>query len=218
MIIQGHQREYPSLLRPVSPRSMRVPEVRAARLAMLDQPHIQPLSALAADIRAQQHVEVPEFDPLDGGIDARILFLFEKPGPMTSASRTGKAGSGFISRDNDDPSAEATFRFMETAGIPREDTVTWNVVPGWNGTRKITAQELAAGVADAKRLLERLHAARTVVLVGKKAARATKLFSSAGFAVFESPHPSPLVRAKYPERWSQIPDIWRAAYKSIPKA
>ena len=88
--------------------------------------------------------EVPYFDPLDGGIDARVLCLFEKPGPMTdSRPRAGKRiGSEFISRNNDDRSAEATFRFMVQAGIPRELTVTWNVVPSWNGTRRVRASGL----------------------------------------------------------------------------
>jgi hypothetical protein len=44
------------------------------------------------------------------------LFLFEKLGPMTAEA----GGSGFISRNNDDPTAEATFRFMEQAKIPRK--------------------------------------------------------------------------------------------------
>ncbi|WP_212036396.1 hypothetical protein [Bradyrhizobium sp. JYMT SZCCT0428] len=36
-------------------------------------------------------VEVPDFDPADGGIEARVLFLFEKPGPMTAAVGKGDA-------------------------------------------------------------------------------------------------------------------------------
>ena len=55
------------------------------------------------------------FDPRDGGIRAQALFLFEKPGPKANAS-------GFISRDNDDPTAENIFRFMNQAGIPRKKT------------------------------------------------------------------------------------------------
>jgi hypothetical protein len=56
-------------------------------------------------------VEVPEFDPLDGGVEAQVLFLFEKPGPMTAELGGSKrSGSGFISRNNDDPTAEATFK------------------------------------------------------------------------------------------------------------
>lgn len=199
---------------PVAPRSMRSPDVRAARRAILNLPHIAPLAAFAADLRERQSVEVPDFDPLDGGVNARLLFLFEKPGPMTSEAKTGRVGSGFISRDNDDPTAEATFRFMAAAGIPRQQTLIWNVVPGWNGTRKITRAELIAGVAEARSLLDLLPATRTVVLVGKKAARATSLFKAAGYAVFTSPHPSPLVRASKPDEWSGISEIWAAAFQS----
>ena len=116
-----------------------------------------------------------------------------------------------------DPSAEATFNFMIAAGIPREDTVTWNVVPGWNGTRKITGRELREGVAEARNLLALLLNARTVVLVGRKAARAGPLFRDAQFSVFESLHPSPLVRASRPEAWADIPRRWADAYAAIAK-
>jgi hypothetical protein len=81
--------------------------MRAMWKAMLTLPHIAPLSAYAAKLRLRGSVEVPEFDPLDGGVNARILFLFEKPGPMTADGSTfsERSGSGFISRD--DPTAEA---------------------------------------------------------------------------------------------------------------
>jgi hypothetical protein len=38
------------------------------------------------------------------------------------------AGSGFISRNNNNPSAEATFDSMYQAAIPRGRAVLWNVV------------------------------------------------------------------------------------------
>lgn len=117
-----------------APRSMRLPEVREARRAMLDQPHIKPLTDFVRRLRETHDAEFPDFDPADGGVNASIIFLLEKPGPMTSSARAGRSGSGFISRDNDDPTAEATFNFMIQAGIPREKTVLWNLVPGWNGT------------------------------------------------------------------------------------
>src|SRR5690242_12415653 len=91
------------------PRSMRDAGVRQRRRAMLTLPHVAPLTAYAAELRLRSSVEVPEFDPLDGGVDARVLFLLEKPGPMTAdGSRfSGRSGSGFISRNNDDPTAAA---------------------------------------------------------------------------------------------------------------
>ena len=59
-----------------------------------------------------------------------------------------RQGLGFISRDNDDPTAEASFRFYREAGIDRKQSVVWNVIPGWNGTIKVTAAELRTGVQD----------------------------------------------------------------------
>src|SRR5216684_534625 len=97
-----------------APRSMRNAGVRKRRKLMLDLPHIARLTAYAAKLRERGSVEVPEFDPLDGGVDARVLFLFEKPGPMT-AELGRRTGSGFISRNNDDATAEATFYFMQQA-------------------------------------------------------------------------------------------------------
>ncbi|SUA78185.1 hypothetical protein [Pandoraea pnomenusa] len=100
-----------------APRTLRSPEAIAFRRAMLTEPHIAPLASYVAGLR-QQHPawEFLDFDPLDGGTDADMLFLLEKPGPMTSP--TGKkVGSGFISRNNDDPTAEAVFDFMVRADI-----------------------------------------------------------------------------------------------------
>lgn len=184
---------------------MRDADVRERRRAMLTQPHIAPLTAYAARLRQRDSVEVPEFDPLDGGVEAQVLFLFEKPGPMTAAEA---GGSGFISRNNDDPTAEATFRFMEQAGIPRRLTVTWNVIPWWNGTRKVTGKELREGVACVRDLIALLPKLRAVVLVGQKAERARAYLDGTRLKLFVSAHPSPLVRAKHPERWNAIPAQW----------
>jgi hypothetical protein len=74
--------------------------VRERRAGMLHLPHIKPLTKFAMQLEDEGmgRVKVPKFDPLDAGIDARVLFLFEKPGPRT----VGQNGSGFISRNNDD--------------------------------------------------------------------------------------------------------------------
>ena len=108
-----------------------------------------PLSGSGAEkLRERRSVEVPEFDPLDGGVDARVLFLLEKPGPMTSGvdGTKQRTGSGFISRNNDDPTAEAIFNFMQQAGISRKMTISWNVIPWWNGTRKV--HQRSSGMAQ----------------------------------------------------------------------
>lgn len=188
-------------------RSLRSVKAVALRRLMLHQPHLAPLTEFVEKLRAKRpDCEFPYFDPLDGGSLADIRFLFEKPGPMTSA--TGK-GSGFVSRNNDDPTAEATFAFMKDAELSRKRTVIWNVVPGWNGTRKVTTRELREGVDYLKALLPLLRELRTIVLVGQNAQRAKPLFE--GFRIFVSPHPSPLVRASQPDVWRAIPSIWAQA-------
>lgn len=100
------------------PCSMRDPAVCLRRRAMLDLPHMVPLRDYVADLRCRTGSEVPDFDLLDGGIRAQVLFVFEKPGPMT-ATEGQRAGIGFISRNNDDATAAATCQFMRQAGIPR---------------------------------------------------------------------------------------------------
>ena len=195
-----------------SMRDMRDPEVTAQRKTMINQPHIAPLAAFAARLRERGSVEVPDFDPLDGGIDARILFLLEKPGPMT-AVKGKRVGSGFISRDNDDPTAAAIFEFMNQAGIPRKMSIIWNVIPWWNGTRKIGTPELKEGVDRVVELISLLPKLRAVVIVGAKAAAAKPFLSSTEAKLFSSDHPGPMVRARWPHRWKAIPVEWAKVRK-----
>lgn len=195
------------------PRTMKQLSTRERRSGMLREPHISPLTDYVHRLRARDDNEYPYFDPADGGIKATMAFLFEKPGPMTvPKGRDKRSGSGFISRDNDDPTAEATYEFFQKAKIRREHTILWNTVAGWNGTRAIKRDELLGGVADLRDLFELLPKLQVVVLVGKKAEKAEALVSEIpNIEVFKSPHPSPLVRASYPERWNSIPAIWKAA-------
>jgi hypothetical protein len=191
-------------------RSLRSPEAVALRKERLREPHMAPLAEFVVKLRtAHPDWEFPDFDPFDGGTNADILFLFEKPGPMTSAR--GK-GSGFISRDNDDPTAAAIFRFMKEADLPCNRTIIWNVIHGWNGTRRITAAEHKAGVDSlVYDLIPLLPKLRTIVLVGKKAERARKYLDETRFRIFTSAHPSPVVRASQPNIWRAIPSIWAQA-------
>jgi hypothetical protein len=140
------------------------------------------------------------------------LFLFEKPGPKTDP-RNG--GSGFISRDNDDPTAAATFSFMSCAGLRREQTVIWNTIPWWNATRAMTRTERTDGEAEVKRLRALLPKIHAVVLVGRTAARAQHLFS--GLHLIISDHPGPLVRARHFDRWKDIPNVWRRSLNTEEK-
>ena len=192
---------------PDLPSALRDPALRQQRRALLALPHMAPLAAYVARLR-RPGAEVPDFDPLDGGTEARVLFLLEKPGPQT-ASRTDREDTGFISRDNNGETPKALRRFMLEAGLPRRDTVVWNVVPWWNGSIAVTAAERAAGLRElphALALLPRLH---TAVLVGRTAERARPILQ--GLRILESAHPSPQVRAGNRALWDAIPGIWRQA-------
>jgi uracil-DNA glycosylase len=195
------------------PRSMRDAGVRQGRKAMLHFRHIAPLADYVAELRKRNLGEVPDFDPCDGGIDARVLFLFEKPGSMTSEAGR-RVGSGFISRNNDDLTAAAIFDFMQKAAIPRKLTVIWNVVPWWNGTRKVSAQELREGTDCLKKLISLLPL-RAVVMVGRKAAKAKPFLETTGLVLFTSCHPSPVARATCRDSWDAIPTEWAKVMESI---
>lgn len=187
------------------PRALRSVDTRMRRRAMLALPHMQPLAAYADRLRiSKPGTEVPDFDPLDGGVNARVLFLLEKPGPMAGSS-------GFISRNNDDPTAEATFQFMLAAGLPRQSTCLWNVVPWWNGKREVSSAELRDGAARVAELAELLTELRVVVLVGLRAAKAEAELRRRGLAVISSFHPSPINRAAAKAKWSAIPAEWAKA-------
>jgi hypothetical protein len=181
---------------------------RQRRLAMLHGAQMAPLTAFVEQMR-HPGIQVPYFDPLDGGTSARALFLFEKPGPMTRYENLGThPGSGFISRNNDDSTAEATFQFMVEAGIDRGLTALWNVIPAWNGTRKVTSREVKDGIQSLLRLLPLFSELRAIVLVGKKAAQAAPALRCTRLVLAVSAHPSPIVRASRPERWLAIPKAW----------
>ena len=198
-------------------RSMKSPEARAARLKMLELPHIAPLVRYAADLEVRLGVEVPHFDPADGGIEARILFLKEKPGPKTSTKRPGFTGSGFISRDNDDFTAETTYRLMNEIGLDRRLTIMWNAIPGWNGQIKFTPEERQAGLAEVPNLIRLLPKLEVVVLVGKNAWKAEPLLSRNDLTIFRSYHPSRRVCNSYPEHWRSIPFVWANAAAELRK-
>lgn len=196
---------------PEEPRSLRDKDQVLYRRILGTKDHMRPLGEMVCALRNEGRGSVPDFDPLDGGIEARLLFLLEKPGPMTDEARLGKSGSGFISRDNDDSTAAAVFKFMRLARIPREETLLWNVIPWWNGEIRVGKEEWREGIARLEALLDLLPRLQGVVLVGRKAARAEPAIIARGLPVWKTAHPSPRVRASYPELFQSIPQIWTEA-------
>jgi hypothetical protein len=192
-----------------APRANANPLEVDRRMAALGLPYMRPLVKYVQALRrAYPSAEVPDFDPLGGGVEADILFLLEKPGPKTS--RRG-GGSGLISICNDDPSAEASWHFLKQAGIDVGRTAHWNTIPEWDGTRAHSAADVNRGLAHLVPLIELLPRLQTIVTVGLKANKTAPLIRQCGLRHITSAHPSPLVRASNPELWLRIPEQWAEA-------
>ena len=175
-----------------TPRAHRDRREVERKRRLLEAPHVAPLTALVRRLRAAHGGVVPWFDPTEAGVEARILLLFENPGRRADAAQ----GSGFISADNDDPSAENMWRFLGEAGIDRRgDVVAWNVVPWYLGDdRKIgagRASDLEQARPALHELLRLLDELRVVVLFGRKAqAGWRRARPPVDVAVLQAPHPS----------------------------
>ncbi|MEH8993132.1 uracil-DNA glycosylase [Klebsiella quasipneumoniae subsp. quasipneumoniae] len=192
------------------PKSLKYESNIRRRQSLLTAPHMQPLTAYVESIRERlgDNVFIPDFDPLDGGINAEFIFLFEKPGPQTDL-RNG--GSGFISRDNNDDTAKAIFCFMQSIGLDRKRTLLWNTIPAWDNSRAYQALHVRKGIEILDELLPLLSNLKTIILVGKQAQKARKWLKARGYDIAESYHPSPCVKARYRQKWDQIPAAWEDA-------
>jgi uracil-DNA glycosylase len=170
--------------------SLAEPSALARRVAALGQPRMLPLNRLVARLRAE-HGRVPDFDPLDGGADARLLVLLESPSPKIDRT-------GFVSRDNPTGTARNLRRFLDRAAIARADTLIWNAVP-WvihaPGARNRAPRpaEIAAGLRELPVLLDLLPRLSAVVLAGRVAGQALAPLREARprLRAVTMPHPSP---------------------------
>jgi uracil-DNA glycosylase len=174
-----------------APKSLADPAALSARRASADEPHLLPLRDLARRIASERRAPVPDADPLDAGIEARLLLLLETPGP--AISRTG-----FVSRDNPTGTAANLFRFLREAAIPRADTLIWNTVPwvihaegGLNRAPSRSEQRLAEPYLAP--LLDILPHLAVVVLAGRIAGATREPLRRLrpGLPIVAIPHPSP---------------------------
>ncbi|PHS28129.1 MAG: hypothetical protein COA84_02460 [Robiginitomaculum sp.] len=159
-------------------------------LSMLKKPHIAPLTQFVDELKKElgAGVGIPYFDPLDGGINARLLWVLETPGPKA-------VGTNFVSRDNPDLTAKNTSIIFKKTGIKKEDTVLWNVVP-WNlsteeENQNPNAAEIRRGIPYLLRLIKILPKLEAVVLCGNSAKRAAQsIRESTKLKVFKTYHPA----------------------------
>jgi uracil-DNA glycosylase len=195
-----------------APKTLRIVEERMARLRALLHEHIAPLTSFVDGIRGtrDQPEDVPYFDPCDGGVAARVLFLLEAPGRRAR-------GSGFVSRNNPDETAKNMFELQREVGLRRELTVLWNIVPWYVGTGErllpVRRTDIEAASGWLNKLLAVLPDLRAVVLVGRNAERAAPLLTGTRLKVLVSPHPSPQALRTRPEKRVEILKVWSKAAK-----
>jgi hypothetical protein len=157
---------------------------------------------------------VPWFDPDDGGIHARILWLLEAPGPKATEFR---GGSGFVSCDNNDSTAQNTWETRVEAGVARHLVVHWNVVPYYLGDgqriKAATDDDLSATGALLSEMLALLPELRCVILGGEAAIRCWDRYAPPGhgLAAIRTKHPSPRNLNTRPQYRPLIVDAWKKA-------
>lgn len=188
-----------------APKTLASETERAGRIAMLSPPHISDLAYFVQRIRDAKgsSYQIPDFDPLDGGSNAQVLFLLEAPGPKAVIS-------GFASRNNPDETAKNFFLLNEEASVDRRLTITWNAVPWYigSGTKIRPARRDDVREADIwlKELLAALHELRFVIFVGQKSlhARGVVQDSRPTVQIMTMPHPSPMFINRDPRNRARV--------------
>ncbi len=175
-----------------------VVEAKHARLRA-GEPHVAPLVELADRIAIARglpsgQAEVPYPDPDGGGVHARALFLLSDPGPATDLDHARGNGSGLLSIDNDDPTAQRLWGTYKDVGLERRQCLHWNAVPFPIAGRQPSTTEKNEATAWTIELLRMLPRLRIVVLMGRVAEdswrRATEQVTTPGVHVLRTVHPS----------------------------
>jgi hypothetical protein len=163
--------------------------------------HVRPLNTLVTDWNEGGR-QVPWADPDSGGTTSRILFLHESPGPAAAAAH----GSGVISPDNNDQTAQPFWRLSHLAGLDRTSYINWNVVPWYVSATRTAATPTKRDASDALPYLHQFVSAltglRVVVVMGGFAEHWWLQYlrqpESPVLPLITSPHPSASARRSRP--------------------
>lgn len=157
------------------------------RLAALDSQKMRPLNAYRKRLQEASGSRIPNFDPFDGGVSARLLILLETPGP--SAVDIDRR---FVSIDNPTGTAKNLRSALAAASIPRKDIILWNTIPWVRASqRSITVSQRRAGIEQIIDLLSILPNLKAAILAGSVASAAGRALEDAGVKIILAPHPSP---------------------------
>ena len=171
---------------------MAQPEFRMQQWEARYAPHVAPINHLVDELCQDPHRGwAPYVAPIFGGVNARMLSILRDPGPATQESR-------FLSIENDDPTAEAEYWFLDGCGIHATDMVPWNAYPWYINAAPSPAQ-LDVGVEPLRRIVGMAHGLRVVMLHGGSARKSWKrltdqhenLVQDLRLEVIETYHTSP---------------------------
>lgn len=162
------------------------------RTHLLNEDHMVGLKRYVGSLRSRlkkripsDQIFVPDFDPCDAGIHARCLFLLESPGPRTMTT-------GFVSRDNPDPTAENWSQLCQWAKLDRQETAMWNAYPWFLKNASFSAEDREIARREIPGLIKNFPDLQAVVFVGRRAEVFWNEFHQAGrhLALLRCPHPS----------------------------
>lgn len=151
---------------------MAVPGYRSDQWSRRYDSHVQPLNRVIDDLGSHDTAGPPPYiAPMYRGVAARGLVILRDPGPKAG----GDMGSGFLSVENDDPTAERELNFMTEAGIDPAEFIPWNAYPWFINAGPSTVQ-LRAGTEPLRRVIDLLPDLRVVLLQGGHARKAWQYF------------------------------------------
>ena len=197
------------------PYALASAEERQRRGGLMASPHMQVLTDYLDRLRVSlgPGYDTPSFDPCDGGVGAKALFLLEAPGPKA-------VSSAFVSRNNPDPTAKNLGELLADAHIPRSVTLIWNAVPYYVGDagriRTVNNKDLLFSQPYLEELIRLLPDLMVIVLMGKKAQKmAQVIMNYTDVSIICTSHPSARVFNLWPEKKAEVSEALRAVARLI---
>jgi hypothetical protein len=133
---------------------------------------------------------MPYFEPLDGGIEARVLILLESPTRSDPYPR-------FASRDNRSPTQVNLKQCVDQSALPRKDSVLWNAYPWlpdeFSAHRALPIASTTKGMQALPGVLKMLPNLEVPVLTGSLARHASSVIRRyiSCIAIIETFYPIP---------------------------
>jgi len=179
----------------VLPRRMNDLSYRELQARELQAEHIARVTEFVDGLRSARPelAGAPYVAPIYHPLSARILSLSSNPGPKAGGDR----GSGFLSVQNDDASAERLLDVYGLAGLQVEDVVPWNAFPWFvhegfpNG---LSVAHIEQGVHVLRRFLDLCPNVVSIVAHGGDAHRSVQMLRSTRFV-------GPFVRQRGIHTW-----------------